>query len=223
MAGGFFSGSNFVFRFLERIFDLVILSAVWVLLCIPVVTIGPATTALYYAVVKCVRRNEQGTLGNFFTCFKANFKQSAIVGVILTALGLLIAFSRGMIYVIAQAQDTRGVVLYHAQTIFILLVLGLACWLFPMISRFSQPLREHFKAMLHIGFRHLPTTIVVAVLVEEAAQITIQYLWPVFLVPGIAALLISLFYERVFLKYTPEETTSEEEEEGVDSTPWYLK
>lgn len=41
---------------LTKFADMVILSVLWLLFSIPVVTIVPATIALYYASVKVVRR-----------------------------------------------------------------------------------------------------------------------------------------------------------------------
>ena len=46
-----FNPNNLFFQGCSKIFDLVVLSALWLALCLPVVTIGPATAALYYTVV----------------------------------------------------------------------------------------------------------------------------------------------------------------------------
>ena len=51
----FFSGENFFFRATGRILDLVVLSLLWLVCSLPMVTVGPATAALYYSCVKCLR------------------------------------------------------------------------------------------------------------------------------------------------------------------------
>ena len=43
--------------------DIVGLSILWTFLCLPIVTAGPATAALYYTVVKCLRRRDSGAFG----------------------------------------------------------------------------------------------------------------------------------------------------------------
>ena len=54
-----FNPENLVFRMLSKGVDFVGLSLLWLLLCIPIVTIGPATAALYYTVVKVFRQKKE--------------------------------------------------------------------------------------------------------------------------------------------------------------------
>lgn len=213
----FFSGEHTVFRFSERLFDLVLLSAVWAMLCIPVITIGPATTALYYAVVKSVRHHEPGALRSFFVSFRQNFRVGLVTGLIVTLCGLALFFSLDVLELMARAGDRAGVILYYAGSVFGVFLLGLSCWLFPILSRFTMDLRGLFVAAAQLGVRHLPSTGVVALLVLEAAEFTGAHVYPILIVPGLTALLASLFYERVFQKYTPDVPEDEGEER-----PWYL-
>ena len=59
----FFNPEKGIWAWLSTLVDVVGLSVLWIALCLPVVTIGPATAALYYTVVKCVRRRESGAFG----------------------------------------------------------------------------------------------------------------------------------------------------------------
>ena len=52
MLEAIFNPENAVFRMINKLLDLMVLSLVWVVCCIPVVTAGAASSALYYAVVK---------------------------------------------------------------------------------------------------------------------------------------------------------------------------
>ena len=51
----FFNPEKGIWAWLSTLVDVVGLSVLWIALCLPVATIGPATAALYYTVVKCVR------------------------------------------------------------------------------------------------------------------------------------------------------------------------
>ena len=88
--GNLFNMNNFFFRFMGKLFDTVALSIVYVLVCIPIVTIGPATSALYYSTVKSIRRDRSYPIKEFFKAFKRDFKQSFIVGLILVVVGLIL-------------------------------------------------------------------------------------------------------------------------------------
>jgi uncharacterized membrane protein YesL len=85
----FFNMDNKFFTVLSKACDILFLSVVWALLCIPVITIGPATTAMYYVIVKVIRRERGYLFREFFKAFKSNFKYGAISGVILTVIFLI--------------------------------------------------------------------------------------------------------------------------------------
>ena len=57
--GDFFNVDNKFFQGLGKIIDVICLSAFWFFLCIPIVTAGAATTALYYTVNKVILEQPQ--------------------------------------------------------------------------------------------------------------------------------------------------------------------
>ena len=52
---GLFSPDSAIGKALTKIGELVILSIIWFITSLPVITIGASTTALYYATVKSLR------------------------------------------------------------------------------------------------------------------------------------------------------------------------
>ncbi|MFQ9510793.1 MAG: DUF624 domain-containing protein, partial [Lachnospiraceae bacterium] len=56
--GGLFNLDNPVWRFIGKLVDVALLNLLWIICCIPIVTIGPATTAMYYVTLKLVRDEE---------------------------------------------------------------------------------------------------------------------------------------------------------------------
>ena len=66
---GFFNLDNPFFSIMGKIFDMMVISVVYILICIPIITIGPATTALYYVVVKLIRRERGYVFSEFFKSF----------------------------------------------------------------------------------------------------------------------------------------------------------
>ena len=83
-----FNPENAFMSFINKVIDLVVLSIVFTLCCIPIVTIGTAWAALYYAVVKTVRRHRSYAVREFWHAFKDNLRQ----GVIVHIIWLLFAF-----------------------------------------------------------------------------------------------------------------------------------
>ena len=211
-----FNMDNPVFQTLSRIADLAVLSVICLLCCLPVVTIGPATAALYYTVVKCVRRRESGAFGCYLRSFRDNLKpglQTTLI--VLPAAALLLA-----VHHIARWYGTRvgGLlyILYVAQYFALMLPAGVLCWLFPLLGRFEYGVRDLFRTAFQLTVAHLPSTVVLVLLTAQSAVFCAVYWWPVLFLPAAAVLLASLFTERVFRKYAPElaepEEAPEEEE-----------
>lgn len=73
--GRLFDLDSPVIIFLERMLDLAILSVLWLICCIPIVTIASSTSALYYVTLKMVKDEDSGIIKSFFHAFKDNFIQ----------------------------------------------------------------------------------------------------------------------------------------------------
>ena len=61
---------NAVTHALSKICDMVCLNIMWLICCIPVVTIGASTTALYSVMLKMVKNEEGYIFRGFFKAFK---------------------------------------------------------------------------------------------------------------------------------------------------------
>ena len=202
--GDFFNPEKGIWAWLSTLVDVVGLSVLWIALCLPVVTIGPATAALYYTVVKCVRRRESGAFGCYLRSFRDNLKpglQTTLI--VLPAAALLLA-----VHHIARWYGTRvgGLlyILYVAQYFALMLPVGVLCWLFPLLGRFDYRVKDLFRTAFQLTMVHLPSTVVIVLLTAQAVVLCAARWWPVVFVPVIAMLLVSLFTERVFRKYAPE-------------------
>ena len=63
------------FYFLDRAADLTILGFLWLVTSIPLVTVGTASAALYYAASKSVRFGEGKPVKAYFKSFKENWRE----------------------------------------------------------------------------------------------------------------------------------------------------
>ena len=83
--GDLFNPEKGIWVWLSTLVDICGLSILWTFLCLPAVTAGPATAALYYTVVKCVRGRESGACGYYFRSLRQNFKTEFLAGLIALA------------------------------------------------------------------------------------------------------------------------------------------
>ena len=54
----------------EQISEVIIAGFLWLIACIPIITIGPASAALYYTIVKVVRKKHSTVTIAFWHSFK---------------------------------------------------------------------------------------------------------------------------------------------------------
>lgn len=209
--GDFFNPEKGIWAWLSTLVDVAGLSLLWLLLCLPLVTAGPATAALYYTVVKHVRGRESGAFGAYLRSFRDNLKTGLKADlIVLPAVVLLL-----LLHHITRWYGTRDggalYILYVAQYIFLMLPAGMLCWLFPLLGRFEYGVGGLFRTAFQLTIAHLPSTVVIVLLTVQSAAFCIERWWPVLFMPSAAMLLVSLFTERVFQKYAPELAPGEEE------------
>ena len=87
-----FDLNNPFFSFLSKVADIIILSFLWFVCCIPIVTIGPATSALYYVTLKLARKEDVQITSCFFKGVKDNFKQGLAYSFIFVILGAVLVW-----------------------------------------------------------------------------------------------------------------------------------
>ena len=215
MFKGVFDPTNGFWRGLGRVCDIAGLSICWAVCSLPVFTAGTATAALYDAVFHGVRKGEMGDYARFFRTFRDNFKTAALVTLPFLALALGIYYMWYVAYMMAAGGSAAAMAWLYACRILILV--PLAIWLFAMftLSRFTFGAKDLLVTAAKLALGHLPSAVVVALIAEEAALASTKYLFtPVLVLPGLAALLCSLFMERIFAPYLPKE---EEEREELQS------
>lgn len=201
--GGFFNPERGIWAALSTLVDVCGLSILWLFLCLPVVTIGPATAALYYTVVKCVRGRESGAFKYYLLSLRDNMKVGCAATLLCLLAGALLAGGYALMRANAASTSAAGV-LFGAYYTALLLPAGVLCWLFPLLGRFEYTVGGLFRTALQLTIAHLPSTVVVVLLTAQTAQFCIREWWPVLFMPVTATLLISLFFERIFQKHSPE-------------------
>lgn len=206
----FFHPEKGIWAWLSAMVDVVGLSILWLMLCLPVVTIGPATAALYYTVVKYVRGREPGAFGGYLRSFAANFKVGSRAT--LLCCGAVAVLAGGYAVMRAATGTDTADLLFAVYHFALFLPAGFLCWLFPLLGRFTFGLKGLFVTAFQLSVRHLPSTVVVVLLTAETAAFCAANWWPALFMPTIAMLLASLFFERVFQKYAPELAGQDEEE-----------
>ncbi len=189
---------------LTQLTDTIFLSLFWILGCIPVVTIGASCAALYDSVFRGFRQGEKNSWQRFLKVFKDNWKEGILPTVFFLALfGLLV---KGMVLVWnAAVGGSISWMVFSAAALVAVLLLGTLSLLFPLLSRFENSLGGTLKNTFLLGFAHLPRILVLGLIQAAAIFLCARFVFPLFFLPALAALLSSLFVEPIFKPYMPVE------------------
>lgn len=200
------------FRLITNIGNLILVSILWIIGCIPIVTIGASTAALYYICVKVIRHGRGYLFSSFLQSYRSNLKQ----GIVVTLLGILISFVLYMDFRYITALDAAPQYLVAIYQICMTFFASLLIYLVATMSRFSVSFFQLLKLSVFMMIRHFYYTIVMLVLLITVIILMMAVPFSVFFLPGIYILLTSLIMEKVLQKYTPHV------EDGSDEGSWYL-
>lgn len=214
--GSLFNMDNGIFSVLGKLFDIILLSIIWLICCIPIVTIGPSTTAMYYTVVKVIRRNRGYIAREFFHSFKQNLLEGIIAWVIMLVLGMLLMFN---VELSGQLPGKLNLVMSYCYRVFFVLLICISIYVFPNLSRFDLKILQLFKTSLIMAIKHLPSTIGMLLIVMVSVAITAITIIGIFFMPALCLLGVSLLMERVLKKYIPQADEGEE----TKKDEWYLE
>ncbi|MBE5961552.1 MAG: DUF624 domain-containing protein [Lachnospiraceae bacterium] len=218
--GNLFNLDNGFFSFMGKVWDIIVLNLIWLICCLPIVTIGPATSALYYAMVKVIRRERGYAIKEYFHSFKDNLK----VGTLSTLVFLVLAWILYVDYNYAQALmkdgSKMGTILISAFNGISIIAAGILAMIFPVLSRFTLGVRGLFKTTFLMAFKHIFTTIGVIVIIAVCGLALYIVIPAILFVPAVCCLICSFLIEKVFKKYMPEPEGTPEET-GKDQ--WYLE
>ena len=188
-----------VWTILNTITDILGLSLLWLLCSLPLVTIAPATTALYDAVVHGIRHKEGGAYRRFFKTFRAEWKTGIPVtllwGAVLAGLGYVMT-----VLLVMAGQDSRFTVYAGVYFGLLLLPLGCACWSVTIQSRFAFSFLNLTKTALRMTLEKLPRSFCMAASTLGLLWFTLHYPIWAFAAPACLVLLWSVFTEPVFAK-----------------------
>ena len=219
-----FNPDNAFFSFMGKLFDLVVLNGLWIILSIPIVTIIPATAALYYSVVKVVRRDRGYLIKEFWRSFKQNFRQGSLCSIVAIIAIVVMVIDFNYALVLMQQGQVLGSAFFGVFLVISILICAILMYLCPILSRFEMKFTGLFKTAFFLSARHILTTFCLIILFVVVLLGSYIILPGMFIFPAFGVWLSSYLIEPIFKKYMPEKQVVEQEDDeyrGKDE--WYLE
>ena len=206
----FFDLDNPVWVFLGRVGDLMILNVIFIITCLPVITVGAALSALYSMTLKMVCDEESYLVRSYLKAFRQNFRQATVVWIFTAFTGYVLYLYYSIVSSLESGYGTYLKIPVIAAAFLFLMYFE---YVYPLIGRFQNTLKNILGLALMLAVRHMPTTVIVLLITVAPVVLTFRsttiFSWAVLLWIlfgfSVIAFLNSWFLRRVFDLYTPED------------------
>ncbi len=193
---------NPFFEVMGNIADLVFLNVIFVITCLPVITIGTAQTSLYRVMLRRARGECAYPVQEYFDVFKQEWKQSMKLWVIFLLTGGVLVFD---IMYLGQNWSILGIMI----TILLCIWMMMFSYAFPLQAQFDNSIKNTLQNALFMSIRHLPYTVLIIILnVLPVLSLLIgtaifQLIAPIFLAIGfsVIAMLNTKMFQKIFKNY----------------------
>lgn len=194
---GFLRLDGPVYRYTELTYNLLIMNVLWIIFSIPIVTMGAATTALFYVMGKHSRDEQINMIKDFWKGFISNFAQSTVVFIVMSICVGVLYFNIKNLHLVEDY-----IMLYIPFNIFILIEwILISVYVYPLISRYKLSTFDVFKKSFLLANTNLFRSIMSFLVIVGMFFLIYWKSYFLIFIMSIYAFLIYNILKGVFLKY----------------------
>lgn len=203
MKRGLFDYEGGFYHYTGKACDVMLLSLLWLLGSLPVITIGASFSALYAASSRSIRRNIGSVVSEYWKAYKREWKTSIILWLIFAGAIFMILWNMGIIWNITNGLIRLFLFMFYGLVLIIFIMA--MCYAFPALSRFEMPWKWFLKLSFYMTFRNLHISIIMLMLLAAGYLIALSWPWMLILLPGLLAVTISSMMDPVLERHEPKE------------------
>ena len=140
-----------VFEFMNTLAAFIGLNVLFLITCLPVITIGPALTALYTVTMQEARREHGYIFSTYLKAFRSSFVPSCLGFVLYLAAAAVLIFNVAF-WSALQTVLANAVLLLLTFAIVVAAISFL--YTFPLLARFDGSLKQVLKSSFPIPMAH---------------------------------------------------------------------
>ncbi|MCR2822965.1 YesL family protein [Lederbergia panacisoli] len=151
--GQLFSVKSPFSQLLSRIVDIVILNFLFILFCLPIITIGASSTAIFSVLLKMVKHEERNIIQSFLISFRRNFFKSTILWLIMAVIGIIVLLD------FLFLGNLTGLVRFLFTSMAFIFGFVYLCslfFIFPYTARYEDTIKKSILNSLLIGMSNFP-------------------------------------------------------------------
>ena len=207
--------NSWLYRAAKAVGDVVIISVLFLLFCLPVVTIGASVTALYYTVYRKYYKKIDNISKDFIHSLKDNLKNGITVHLIYSAYCAVIGFN--IYFAFFGWGDVKLPDWYMIVSLFPLLpVIFTMPFVYPLMARFNNSIKATIKNSFTLSMINFPKIILIWLIVILAIAISIGFPPAALVIPACATYLCQMITEKAFDAAVRVENSREENNKNSD-------
>lgn len=152
-----FSTEGKIYSGMERIYQILLLNSIFIISCLPVVTIGVALASAYGTAYKMIDHSEGVLYKEYLRQLKLNMLPATKLWVLILAV-IGVGF---WTFPYVQSFMVGNKIAYYLTMVFITFLVLMSLYLFPLIARFDNSLSGTVVNAMILSFKHLPQSIIV--------------------------------------------------------------
>src|SRR4051812_21349593 len=119
-----------LYRVCTWIYHFTLLNLLFLISCIPIITIFPATAAAFGVARQWIKKKEPPIIKTYFQLLKENFRQSTVVGIFIVIIGLLLY---GDFHIITKIGSNLKIALYMFFCLMLVFYFAVVLHVFPLM------------------------------------------------------------------------------------------
>lgn len=213
--------NSWLYRLSKMIGDIVIMSLLFLLCCLPVVTIGASASALYFTVYCKYQKRSDALSKDFMRSFKENLKEGIIIHLLYLIYGAVTGFN--IWFALNGLGDIKLPDWYLLISFLPLLpIIFTLPYVYPLLARFKNGIKGTIMNSFTLCMMNFPKFILILLIAAAAIAISIFFPPSALVTPVAAAYLIQMITEKTFeaamrVEKAREESEKEDNSEVTDS------
>ena len=213
--------NSWLYRVSKMIGDIVIMSLLFLVCCLPVVTIGASASALYFTVYCKYQKRSDSLSKDFMRSFKENLKNGIIIHMLYLIYGAVAGFD--IWFAINGLGDIKLPDWYLLVSFLPLLpVVFTLPFVYALLARFKNGIKGTLMNSFTLCMMSFPKFILILLIAAAAIAISIFFPPSALITPVAATYLIQMLTEKVFdaaMRVEKAREESNEETQSEDTDP----
>lgn len=215
-----FDPENKFWQFLNKVTDAALMSLLWLLTSLPLITIGASTAAFYSYTLKQVTNQEGSLVKSYFSAFRTHFKRATLLWLLQAAGTAFFAADLWAVWNFFLSQGgAAGVAVLGVCGFCALAFLCCCLYAYPVLAGYGLPVRQVIVNSFLLAVARLHVTLTLALLMGLCFVLFYFLSGLFFFWVALYVFFSSYLIYGAFLKFPPLAGAGPEDDSAPDQPP----